>query len=84
MSHEKLVAAIRMTIGDIDDELTASEPLLKLGMVRDFDFIETFSIRHLDLRRNVEPFSIPLPAISWPCSPCPRFGRRHETILNDS
>lgn len=41
MSHEKLAAAIRMTITDIDEEFSAAEPLFKLGMSREFDFIET-------------------------------------------
>jgi hypothetical protein len=41
VSHEKLAAAIRMTIADIDEEFTASEPLFELGAQRDFDFIET-------------------------------------------
>ena len=41
MSHDKLTAAIRMTIADIDEEFSAAEPLFKLGMSREFDFIET-------------------------------------------
>jgi len=41
MSPEQLEAALRVTIGDIEDELAAIQPLLNLGAARDLDFIET-------------------------------------------
>lgn len=41
MSHEKLSAAIRVTIDDIDEEFVSAEALLKLAAVKELDFIET-------------------------------------------
>ena len=41
VSLEKLAAAIHVTIADIDEEFAASDPLFRLGRLREFDFVET-------------------------------------------
>lgn len=41
MLPEKLAAAVRLTMDEINEELSACDPLFRIGKIREFDFIET-------------------------------------------